>query len=187
MRMVAALALACLMAACSSGNPTAVVQPTPTGLSARPLHLPVLKSDQACPTSAFVMLGGTSPRVGTPVRFGFGRLPDGEIWPQSDQSFNKVVWDLAPGQAAPKDLLLRGARIDPGLGRLGFGGNDLGQAGAGDYWVKDPQGVKVNFYTQLATSGSGGAFYVDLGMQGCYAIQADSASFSAVVVFWSVK
>ena len=146
------------------------------------MKLPVVSPGQPCPTSAVTILGGTAPRVGTPVRFGFGVRPDGSPWPAGAYAFNKTVWELTE---APWDrnILLRGSRLD-GQGKLYFGGTGTSDPGPSGITVTDAQGSDVAFHPLLRLPvDSNAAFYLYPTTKGCYAIQADSEGFSEVIVF----
>src|SRR6266851_2191492 len=182
-RAAAATAFVGLLVACG-GGPPGVVATSPRSysqLAARPLHLPTVDGEQFCPISRVTLLGGTAPRLGAPVEFGFGVRADGSPWPTGNYALNKTVWEFSGRQSLPT-VLLRGARID-GLGELYFGGDGIQGSGAR---VIDPDGT-MNFYSQLSLpGGSTGSFYTYPTKAGCYAIQADSDNFSEVVVFKAV-
>src|SRR6266849_1553728 len=183
MRTAAATALAGLMLACGAGPPGVIATSpvTYSQLAARSLHLPTVDGEQFCPISRVTLIGGTAPRLGAPLEFGFGVRADGSPWPTGNYALNKTVWEFSGPQSMPT-VLLRGARID-GLGELYFGGNDNQGSGA---LVIYADGT-MNFYSQLSLPGcSAGSFYTYPTRAGCYAIQADSDNFSEVVVFKAV-
>ena len=183
MRCALVVLLVELLVACG-GGPPGVVATSPltySRLAARPLHLPTVESEQFCPISRVTLLGGTAPRLGAPLEFGFGMRADGSPWPTGNYALNKTVWEFSGPQSMPT-VLLRGARID-GLGELYFGGNGIHGSGAR---VIDADGT-MNFYSQLILpGGTAGSFYTYPTKAGCYAIQADSDNFSEVVVFKAV-
>jgi hypothetical protein len=184
MRNAVGALLVGVIAACTGGGPVSTVSPSPltsSQLAARPLHLPTVDGEQFCPISRVTFLGGTAPRLGAPLEFGFGVRPDGSPWPTGNYALNKTVWEFSGPQPLPT-VLLRGARID-GPGELYFGGNGIQGSGAR---VIDAEGT-MNFYSQLSLpGGSAGSFYTYPTKAGCYAIQADSDTFSEVVVFKAV-
>lgn len=147
-------------------------------LSARPLTLPAVVDGSACPVSPVTMLGGVAPRIGTPLRLGFGSVSG----PRGGYAFNKTVLDYA--SATPVgNVVLRGRRLD-GAGRLNFGGVDVGSAGAATVTVTDPQGSQLPFYAELHLApDSTAVFYTYPSTTGCFGIQADSEGFSEVIVF----
>ena len=183
MRTALVVLVAGVTVACGGGPPSVVATSpvTYSQLAARPLHLPTVDGEQFCPTSRVTLLGGTAPRLGAPLEFGFGVRADGSPWPTGSYALNKTVWEFSGPESMPT-VLLRGARID-GLGELYFGGNDIQGSGAR---VIDAEGT-MNFYSQLGLpGGSAGSFYTYPTKAGCYAIQADSDNFSEVVVFKAV-
>jgi hypothetical protein len=124
------------------------------------------------------MLGGEASRIGSPLRLGFGHDPT----PRGGFAFNKTVWDSATAPLTG-NAVLRGARID-GDGHLYFGGSGKGPQEVASVTVTDSRGGQVSFYPQLRLPiDSSAAFFTYPTASGCYAIQADSDSFSEVVVF----
>jgi len=188
MRVVISTLVVGLIMACTSGSAGQVATPSPQTyeqLAARPLKLPVVAAGQACPASAITLLGGTAPRVGTSVRFGFGIRADGSMWPSGSYAFNKTVWDFS-GPPWLRDVLLRGSRLD-GDGKLFFGGNGITSGAGAGITVIDSKGGVVPFYPRLRLPvDSNAAFYLYPTAAGCFAIQADSDAFSEVVVFRAV-
>ena len=184
MRNAVGALLVGVIASCTGGGPSSTASPSPvtySHLAARPLHLPTVDGEQFCPISRVTLLGGTAPRLGAPLEFGFGVRADGSPWPTGNYALNKTVWEFSGRQSLPT-VLLRGARID-GLGELYFGGDGIQGSGAR---VIDADGT-MNFYSQLSLPGaSAGSFYTYPTKPGCYAIQADSDTFSEVVVFKAV-
>jgi len=148
-------------------------------LRARPLNLPVVAIGGPCPMSPVTLVGGVAPRVGTPLRLGFGST----LGPQGAYAFNKTVLDFATPPSS-QALLLRGARLD-GSGKVYFGGPGITPPSeAGGISVSDPQGGQIAFYGELQLSVDGSAvFYTYPTSPGCYGIQADSDDFSEVIVF----
>src|SRR5205823_1602155 len=147
-------------------------------LRARPLKFPPVAASGPCPSSPVTMLGGVTPRVGTPLRFGFGNT----VGPSGAYAFNKTVMDFASPPVSP-EVLLRGSRLDA-LGKMYFGGSGVAPNQAVDISVTDPQGGQEPFYSELRLSVDNNAvFYTYPTSPGCYAIQADSDSFSEVIVF----
>jgi hypothetical protein len=182
------MALIGLVVGCSDGRAGPVVSPSPLTyqqLATRPLHLPAVAQDQFCPTSPITLLGGTAPRLGTPVEFGFGIRSDGSPWPAAGHAFNKTVWEFS-GPPWLRHVLIRGARVD-GVGELHFGGNGISNPGVTEITVTDPAGGHVPFYPELRLPvDSNAAFYLYPTTAGCYAMQADSDNFSEVVVFKAI-
>lgn len=147
-------------------------------LAARPLQLPVVSSGQPCPVSPVTMLGGEASRIGSPLRLGFGHDPT----PQGGFAFNKTVWDFATAPLI-RNVVLRGARIG-GEGHLLFSGSGKGTQETAITTVTDSRGGQVSFYPQLRIPiESSAAFFTYPTTSGCYAIQADSDSFTEVIVF----
>lgn len=181
MRIVVSTLLIGLVAACASTSAVSVATPSPLTyeqLRARPLKLPAVATGQPCPASPVTMSGGVAPRVGSPLRLGFGN----PVAAQAAYAFNKTVWDYA---APPwlRQVLLRGGRID-GQGELYFGGNGIGPTDVAGVAVTDAQGGPVLFFPELRLPvDSSAAFYLYPTTTGCYAIQADSDGFSEVIVF----
>ena len=80
-------------------------------------------------------------------------------------------------------MVLRGARIG-GEGHLLFSSSRKGTQEAAITTVTDSRGGQVSFYSQLRIPiESTAAFFTYPTTSGCYAIQADSDSFSEVIVF----
>jgi len=158
--------------------------PTPIAFQlfrARPLKLPVLAIGSRCPVTAVTLLGGAAPRVGTPLRLGFGN----SAGPQGAYAFNKTVWDFATAPLV-RNVLLRGSSLD-GAGTLYFGGVGVGRSDLAGVTVTDSQGVDVPFYSDLRLPiDSSAAFYAYPTSAGCYGIQADSDGFSEVIVFKAI-
>jgi hypothetical protein len=148
-------------------------------LRARPLELPIVAAGSPCPVSPVTLLGGVAPRVGTPLRLGFGN----PVGPQGAYAFNKTVLDYANPPSSP-EVVLRGGRLD-GPGKLYFGGPGVTpNEAAAAVSVIDPQGGRAPFYGELQMSvGSSAVFYTYPTTAGCYGIQVDSEGFSEVVVF----
>jgi hypothetical protein len=147
---------------------------------ARPLKLPVVAAGSPCPVSAVTLLGGTAPRVGTPLRLGFGNSSG----PQGAYAFNKTVWDFASAPLV-RNVLLRGSRLD-NAGTLYFGGVGVSRTDVA-VTVTDLQGAQVPFYGDLRLPiDSSAAFYTYPTGAGCYGIQADSDGFSEVIVFKAI-
>lgn len=147
-------------------------------LAARPLKLPMVAAGSPCPASPVTILGGVAPRIGTPLRLGFGNARG----PQGAYAFNKTVLDFA-GATSAGNVLLRGSRLD-GSGKLYFGGFGIGSIDVAAVSVTDPQGGQVPFYAELPLSiESTAVFYTYPTSAGCYGIQADSDNFSEVIVF----
>ena len=189
MRNAVGVLLVGLIAACAGGSAGPVASPSPLSyqqLAARPFHFPAVDMEQFCPTSQVTMIGGTAPRLGTPVGFGFGVRADGSPWPKGGYALNKTVWEMSkpPWLMA---VLLRGARLD-GLGALYFAGNGISNPEPSRVTVPDPQGGgQILFYPQLRLPvESNAAFYLYPSSAGCYAMQADADNFSEVVVFKAV-
>jgi hypothetical protein len=146
-------------------------------LAARPLKLPAISSGQTCPASPITLKGGAAPRIGTHVLFGFGTAG-----PQGGYAWNKTVWELPPSSSLPI-VLLRGGRLD-GSGTLYFDGQGIGPSDAKQVTVVDSRGGQTPFFSELRLPlDSNAAFYAYPTTAGCYAIQADSDSFSEVIVF----
>lgn len=188
MRTVFGLLLIGLMVACTGGSAGPVASPSPLTyqqLAARPLKLPAINMEQLCPTSPVTLFGGTAPRVGAPVGFGFGVRADGSPWPAGGYALNKTVWEFS-GPPWFRHVLLRGGRVD-GLGKLYFGGSGISNPDVNGIKVPDRSGGQVPFYPQLRLPvDSNAAFYLYPTTVGCYAMQADSDKFSEVVVFKAV-
>src|SRR5579872_434042 len=150
-------------------------------LEARPLKLPTVASGSPCPTSPVSLLGGVAPRVGSPLRLGFGST----VGPEGAYAFNKTVLDFATPPLSP-EVLLRGNRID-GSGKLYFGGSGVAPNQPVALSVAGPQGGQQPFYGELRLSVDGNTvFYTYPTSPGCYGIQADSYGFSEVIVFKAV-
>jgi len=188
MRIAVGVLLVGLIAACAGGSAGPVASPLPLTyqqLAARPLKLPAVNMEQFCPTNPVTLKGGTAPRMGTPVEFGFGSRNDGSPWPAGGFAFNKTVWEFS-GPPWLRQVLLRGSRVD-GLAGLYFGGTGINEPDVSRINVTDAQGGQVPFYPQLRLPvDSTAAFYLYPGSVGCFAMQADSDSFSEVVVFKAV-
>ena len=147
-------------------------------LKARPLKLPIVAAGSPCPVSPVTLLGGVAPRVGTPLRLGFGNT----VGPQGANAFNKTVLDFATPPSSPQ-VLLRGSRLDA-PGKMYFGGSGVAPNQAVDISVTDPQGGQAPFYSDLQLSVDNSAvFYTYPTSAGCYGIQADSVGLSEVIVF----
>lgn len=147
-------------------------------LRARPLILPTIAPGGACPVSPVTLVGGVAPRIGTPLRLGFGSAAG----PEGAFAFNKTVLDYITAPASPT-VLLRGIRLD-GTGKLYFGRPGLVGALAPAIRVADPQGSEVPFYSDLPLSvDSSSVFYTYPTSPGCYGIQVDAEGFSEVIVF----
>jgi len=170
------------------GSSTINLEVLPTGsapspityqlLRARPLKLPIVDVGSPCPVSPVTLLGGVAPRVGSPLRLGFGNT----VGPQGDYAFNKTVLDFATPPLSP-EVLLRGSRLD-GPGKVYFGGPGIAPNEAASISVNDPQGGQVLFYGELQQSvDSSAVFYTYPTSSGCYGIQADSDGFSEVIIF----
>jgi len=170
------------------GSSTINLEVLPTGsapleityqlLRARPLKLPIVAAGSPCPVSPVTLLGGVAPRVGTPLRLGFGNA----VGPQGAYAFNKTVLDFATPPFSP-EVLLRGSRLD-GLGKLYFGGPGVAPNETAVISVTDPQGSQVPFYGELQLSvDTSAVFYTYPTSAGCYGIQADSDGSSEVIVF----
>jgi hypothetical protein len=147
-------------------------------LNARPLKLPIVASGSPCPVSPITLLGGVAPRVGAPLRLGFGNT----VGPQGAFAFNKTVLDFATPPSSP-EVLLRGSRLDA-PGKMYFGGFGVAPNQAVDISVTDLQGGQAPFYSDLQLSIENSAvFYTFPTSAGCYGIQADAVDFSEVIVF----
>jgi hypothetical protein len=170
-----------LVVACGGGPSQAPASPSPLSyaqLAARPMKLPSVLAGQSCPVSPVTMLGGEASRIGTPMRLGFGHDPT----PKGGLAFNKTVWDFS-GAPVAGNAVLRGARID-GDGHLYFAGSGAGPQEVATITVTDSRGGQVSFYPQLRVPiDSTAAFFTYPTTSGCYAIQADSDSFTEVIVF----
>ena len=152
----------------------------------RPLHLPLLAPDSACPRSGINrhvdwkrthMFGG--PGIGRgPVYPGLGgraslyALPDAQFG--GPWAGGKVFWYIAPRYRGP--VLIRGHRLD-GPENLSFNGR------------KDPlpelrikRGETVRWSGQPAGS-RGIPSGVRVIANGCYGVQIDGTTFSRIVVF----
>jgi hypothetical protein len=188
MRTAIAILVVGIVAACGGAGATLVASPSPLTiqqLAERPLKFPAVAAGQACPTSAVTLLGGTAPRVGTPIGFGFGVRSDGSPWPTGGYALNKTVWD-STGPPSQMTALLRGSQLD-GQGALYFAGNGISNPDPSRITVTDVDGNRVLFYPQLRLPvESSAAFYLYPTKVGCYAIQADSGNFSEVVIFKAV-
>jgi hypothetical protein len=170
-----------LMAACAAGSaghlPAAPTRLTFDQLADRPLKLPTVAPGTPCPVNSVKLTGGTAPRIGTHVHLGFGA-----IGPTGNFAWNKTVWELTPA-TSQANVLLRGGRLD-GQGSLFFEGGDAAPAGPQSAAVVDPQGGSAYFFGEMRLpANNGGSFYTYPTSSGCYAIQADSSSFTEVLVF----
>jgi hypothetical protein len=170
-----------LVVACESTTAGPVATPSPLSyqqLGARPLKLPAVAAGRACPASPINLNGaGSAPRIGTHVLLGFGTAG-----PEGNYAWNKTVWELPPSSSLPM-VLLRGGRLD-GQGKLFFDGEGTGPPGAAQMTVTDSRGGQTIFFSELRLpDDSNAAFYTYPTTSGCYAIQADSGSFSEVIVF----
>ena len=177
-----------LVVACTGGTAGPAASPSPLTyqqLAARPLKLPDVATGQPCSTSTVRILGGTAPRMGKPVGFGFGVRNDGSPWPTGGYALNKTVWDFIQ-PLSPPDVLLRGRRVD-GPGALYFGGGGISNPELIGITITDAQGHQVPFFPQLRLPvDSNAAFYTYPTTVGCFAIQADSGNFSEMVVFKAI-
>jgi hypothetical protein len=188
MRTAVLTLLVGVIAAC--GNATGGLPPSPSPLTMqqlaeRPLKFPAVASGQPCPTTSVTLLGGTAPRIGKPIGFGFGIRADGSPWPSGGYALNKTVWD-ASGLSWKVTALLRGGQLD-GQGFLYFAGNGISNPEPSRLTVTDADGNRVLFYPQLRLPvDSNAAFYLYPTKAGCFAIQADSGTFSEVIVFKAV-
>ena len=177
-----------VLAACGGATAGSVGSPTPMSiqeLAQRPLKFPPVAAGKPCPTSDVTLLGGTAPRLGKPISFGFGTRADGSPWPNGGNALNKAVWDYS-GSMMQLTALLRGGRLD-GQGSLYFAGNGISNPEPSRITVPDPQGGQILFYPLLRLPvESNAAFYLYPTTAGCYAIQADSDKFSEVVIFKAI-
>jgi len=107
-------------------------------LNARPLKLPIVAAGSPCPTSPVTLLGGMAPRVGTPLRLGFGNT----LGPHGAFAFNKTVLDFATPPLSA-EVLLRGSRLDA-VGKMYFGGPGVASNQTVAISVTDPQGGDEN-------------------------------------------
>jgi hypothetical protein len=156
----------------------------------RPLHLPAVAPGAACPVSASHTMpagGGFNtpyPAVGDgPFRLtGPGRIemqdppPAGDSLAGTGWNGMKVIWHIDQEYEGP--VLLRGARVD-GAGELRFE-RYLGALAQGD----EPTGYADVAYPPLGGLGTLRTFPSGIVVQspGCYAIQADGANFSEIIV-----
>ncbi|HSS95266.1 MAG TPA: hypothetical protein VLR46_14930 [Candidatus Dormibacteraeota bacterium] len=188
MRTGLPIVLVLLVAACGSATAVALASPSPLSvqqLAERPLKFPAVAAGQPCPTTAITLLGGTAPRLGKPVGFGFGVRADGSPWPTGNYALNKTVWDSS-GLPWNMTALVRGAQLD-GSGTLYFGGNGISNPEPSRVTVADAGGSRILFYPELRLPvDSSAAFYLYPTTVGCFAMQVDSNSFSEVVVFRAV-
>jgi hypothetical protein len=181
MRKALVVLVAGLVVACGGGvanqKPASPKPLTYQQLAARPLKLPTISPGQSCPGNPITLEGGTAPRIGTHVLLGFGTAG-----PQGGYAWNKTVWELPPSSSLPI-VLLRGSRLD-GSGTLYFDGRGTGPSDAKQVTVVDSRGGQTPFFSELRLPlDSNAAFYAYPTTAGCYAIQADSDSFSEVLVF----
>lgn len=178
---VSALVVGLVVVACGSSVAGPITTPSPLTyqqLGARPLKLPPVAAGQACPVNPITLKGGgNAPRIGTHVLLGFGTAG-----PQGNYPWNKTVWEFPPASSSPI-VLLRGGQLD-GQGKLYFDGQGTAPPSAAQITVIDSRGGHTPFFSELRLpDDSNAAFYAYPTTSGCYAIQADSDTFSEVIVF----
>ncbi len=102
--------------------------------------------------------------------------------PRAAMPGTRRFWELPPSSSLPI-VLLRGSRLD-GSGTLYFDGQGTGPSDAKQVTVVDSRGGQTPFFSELRLPlDSNAAFYAYPTTAGCYAIRADSGSFSEVIVF----
>lgn len=175
--------------------PAGVARVIPAGLR-RPLALPVLRPGEACPVSPsrrFPAGGGFSDpftAVGAgPVYLAGGSSISFEYPPAKGSAFagsawsgQKALWVVDASYTGP--VLLRGAQLD-GNHKLRFEHSLDAIGHTGFYDTKPYPEVAYPGTTTAAGSGPIRTYPSAVGLQapGCYAIQADGTSFSALIVF----
>jgi hypothetical protein len=166
----------------ATAAPTSTTPPTFTGLSARPLHFPVVTSVATCPVSRgrqispnFGLAAGTGPLsiVGVDAA---GNVPYGPPSAWGDTlgwgGIPKVLWIFPSTFAGP--VLVRGQRLDqPGeLRFISLGGPLLSE-------------LPISVATGSASSAyqEAGSWYIRFNAPGCYGLQVDWLNGTEWIIF----
>ena len=99
--------------------------------------------------------------------------------PKGGTPWNKIVYAVS-GNPPASPVLLRGGRVGGG-GRLLFSGQPAMASDRG-MRLTSTGGLSAIFYDRVLGGSSGDALYIYPSTKGCYAIQADGATFQDVVV-----